>query len=84
MICEGCRQEKEVTDVDGNLLCDECTEDIIRCECCKKFLAINFDDMIDNLGRPNVPELHLPDKQTSMFFCDTRCLKNYINSDKVK
>lgn len=37
--CEGCEQEKEVTDIEGNILCEECAKDIVRCDFCNRLLA---------------------------------------------
>jgi hypothetical protein len=77
-ICEGCEQEKEVTDVEGSLLCKDCEEDVVRCSFCNRFLAVNFNDLDSNIGTPAVPELSLPDRQTSDLFCDIDCLEKYV------
>lgn len=78
-ICEGCEQEKAITDIDGHLLCDDCTKDIVRCSFCNKFLAIDIDELEnDNFGRLSVPELALPDKQTHLIFCNLDCLDAYL------
>lgn len=80
--CEGCEQEKEVTDIEGNLLCNECAEEIIRCDFCNRLLAISLDNLEDNFGRLSVPELSLPDKQTHLLFCNIDCLEGYLQQYK--
>jgi hypothetical protein len=77
-ICEGCEQKKEVTDVDGYLLCEDCAENVVRCSFCNKFLAVTYDDLETNIGPLIVPELTLPDKEGSMKFCDVDCLERYV------
>lgn len=77
-ICEGCEQKKEVTDIDGHLLCDDCAENVVRCSCCNKLLAVTYDDLTTNIGPLIVPELTLPDKEGSLKFCDVDCLEKYI------
>ncbi len=81
-ICEGCLQEKDVTDIEGNLLCGECAKDVVRCDFCNKFLAINYDDLDTNLGGLSVPELTLPGIQGSRRFCDVDCLEKGIKKYK--
>ena len=77
--CEGCEEEKEVTDVEGHLLCKECERYIVRCESCNRFLAVNYDELeIDNYGTLSVPELALPDRQTHLLFCNIDCLDVYL------
>jgi len=44
-VCEGCEQEKDVTDVEGSLLCEECAEDVVRCAFCNKLVAINMKNL---------------------------------------
>ena len=77
-ICEGCNQEKEVTDVEGHLLCEDCAENVVRCGFCNKFLAVTYDDLETNMGPLIVPELTLPDKQEGLIFCDVDCLERYV------
>ncbi len=77
-ICENCYQEKEVTYVEGNLLCEDCAENVVRCSFCNKFLAVTYDDLSTNIGPSTVPELTLPDEQESLKFCDVDCLERYI------
>ena len=77
--CEGCEQEKEVSDIEGNLLCKECAEDIVRCDFCNRLLATSIDDLeADNFGRLSMPELALPDKQAHLIFCNLDCLEAYL------
>lgn len=77
-ICEGCNQEKEVTYIEGHLLCEDCAETVVRCSFCNKFLAVTYDDLATNIGPLMVPELTLPDKEGSLKFCDLDCLERYI------
>jgi hypothetical protein len=81
-ICEGCEQEKDVTDIEGNLLCDECEIDIVRCNFCNRLLAKCFDDLETNFGTLTVPELSLPDKGQNLIFCDIDCLEDYVQKYK--
>ncbi len=81
-ICKGCLQEKDITDIEGNLLCGECAKDIVRCNFCNKFLAINYDDLDTNLGPLSVPELTLPGIQESLRFCDLDCLEKGVKKYK--
>jgi len=77
--CEGCEQEKEVTNIEDHILCKECAEEIVRCDFCHKVLAASYDDLeIDNFGRLAVPELALPDKQSHLKFCNLDCLEAYL------
>lgn len=77
--CEGCEEEKEVTEIEGHLLCNECAKGIVRCEFCNRFLAVNYDELeIDNYGTLSIPELTLPDKQTHLLFCNIDCLEAYL------
>jgi len=77
--CEGCGEEKDVTEVEGHLLCSQCAEDIVRCNFCNMFLAINVDELeMDNFGGLYVPELALPDKQYHLMFCNLDCLEAYL------
>jgi phage FluMu protein Com len=80
--CEGCEQEKDVKDIEGNILCDECTKDIVRCDFCNKLLAVSMDDLETNCGALSVPELTLPDMKTSQRFCDVDCLEGYVKKYK--
>lgn len=81
--CETCEEEKDVTDIEGHLLCNQCAEDIVRCSFCNMFLAINFDELeIDNFGTLSVPELALPDKQARLIFCNIDCLEGYLQKYK--
>jgi predicted RNA-binding Zn-ribbon protein involved in translation (DUF1610 family) len=80
--CEECGQEREVKDIEGNLLCDECSEEIVRCYFCNKLLATSYDNLGDNFGKLSVPELSLPDKQTNMIFCNIDCLEGYLQRYK--
>lgn len=80
--CEGCGQEKEVTDIEGNLLCEECKEDIVRCDFCNKFIETSYDNLENNFGILSVPELTLPDKGTNLIFCNIDCLEGYIQKYK--
>lgn len=80
--CECCEEEKDVTDVEGNLLCFECGEEIVRCHFCDKFLSISHENMEDNLGRIGVPKLFLPDELASLIFCNVDCLDGYIQQYK--
>lgn len=81
--CENCEQEKEVTDTEGNLLCEECADEIVRCSFCNKLLGISYEVMEDNFGRLNVPELSLPDKGEGLIFCDVDyCLEGYLQKYK--
>lgn len=77
-ICEGCEQKKDVTDVEGHFLCEDCAENVVRCSFCNKFLAVTYDDIATNVGPLMVPELTLPDKEGSLKFCDVDCLESYI------
>lgn len=82
-ICEGCEHEKDVTDVEGNILCEECADEIVRCSFCNKLLGISYEVMEDNFGRLNVPELSLPDKGEGLIFCDVDyCLERYLQKYK--
>lgn len=81
-ICESCEQEKDIMDVEGNLLCDECIEDVVRCSFCNRLLATNYDDLETNFGTLTVPELSLPDKGENMTFCDIDCLEKYVQKYK--
>lgn len=84
-MCESCEQEKpedEIVDIEGQLLCKECSEEIIRCDNCKKLLSLSYDDLTDNLGRLSCPELFLPNRQTSLMFCDRDCLVEYLENNK--
>jgi hypothetical protein len=83
-VCEGCCQEKEVTDVEGHLLCDDCKENVVRCSFCNKFLAVTYDDLTTNIGPLIVPELTLPDEEGSMKFCDVDCLEGYVREYQRK
>lgn len=77
--CEGCEEEKDVKDIEGHLLCSECAEDIVRCNFCGRFLAIDVDELeIDNFGTLGVPELFLPDKQGHLTFCNIDCTEGYL------
>jgi hypothetical protein len=81
--CQSCEQEKDVTDIEGNLLCKECAKDIVRCDFCNRFLAIDFDELeMDNYGTLGVPELSLPDKHAHLVFCNIDCLEGYIQKYK--
>jgi predicted RNA-binding Zn-ribbon protein involved in translation (DUF1610 family) len=80
--CETCKQEKDVTDVEGYLLCDECADDIVRCSFCKKLLATAYDYLETNAGPLVVPTLSLPDKGENLIFCDICCLEEYIQKYK--
>lgn len=81
--CEGCEEEKDVTEVEGHLLCKECKEDIVICNFCDRFLAIDVDELeIDNFGTLSVPELSLPDKQEHLIFCNIDCLEGYLQRYK--
>lgn len=80
--CEGCEQEKDVTDIDGHLLCEECAEDIVRCSFCNKLLATSYDDLETNFGPLTVPVLSLPDKGENLIFCDIGCLEEYLQKYK--
>jgi hypothetical protein len=77
-ICDGCEQKKDVTDIEGHLLCDDCAENVVRCSFCNKFLAVTYDDLETNIGQLIVPMLTLPDKEGSLKFCDVDCLERYI------
>lgn len=81
-ICESCKQEKEVVEIEGHLLCKDCPEDIIRCDDCNVFLGLNYDYLTDNLGRLTRPELFLPTRISSLIFCDRDCLINYLTNNK--
>lgn len=82
-ICESCEQEKEVVAIEGYMLCEDCTEDIVICDNCQKFLGISYDMMeIDSFGKLGVPELSLPDKQTNLIFCNVNCLEEYLKKYK--
>lgn len=50
-ICENCKEEKELKDIEGNLLCEECARDIVVCNFCEKFISVSFDELEDNFGR---------------------------------
>ncbi len=77
--CESCEEEKDVMEIEGHLLCNECKEDIVICNFCNRFLAIDIDELeIDNFGTLSVPELSLPDKQTHLMFCNLDCLEAYL------
>jgi predicted RNA-binding Zn-ribbon protein involved in translation (DUF1610 family) len=80
--CEGCEQEKDVTDIEGHILCDECSDDIVRCSFCKKLLATAYDDLETNAGPLIVPTLSLPDEGENLIFCDICCLEEYIQKYK--
>lgn len=81
--CEGCEEEKDVTEVEGHLICKECNEDIVRCNFCNRFIGINYDELeIDNYGTLSVPELALPDKQRNLIFCNIDCLEGYLQKYK--
>lgn len=80
--CEGCEQEKEVTDIEGNLLCKECEEEIVRCDFCNRLLATSYDNLENNFGTLSVPELSLPDKGTNLIFCNIDCLEGYLQKYK--
>lgn len=77
--CESCEEEKDVMEIEGHLLCKECKEDIVICNSCNRFLAIDVDELeIDNFGTLSVPELSLPDKQMHLMFCNLDCLDTYL------
>lgn len=81
--CEGCEEEKDVTDIEGNILCEECEKDIVRCDFCNRLLATSHDDLeADNFGTLSVPELSLPDKQEHLIFCNIDCLEGYLQKYK--
>lgn len=77
-ICENCKEEKELKDIEGKLLCEGCARDIVRCDYCRKLISLSFDELEDNFGRLSIPELKLPDKQTSLVFCNLDCLEGYL------
>lgn len=82
-LCESCEMEREVTKIDGHLLCKECAEEIVRCDNCNAFLDINYDALeLDNFGKLCVPELHVPKQQTSLIFCNKKCLVEFLQKDK--
>lgn len=76
--CENCGSETELSDIDGHKLCKQCSEDVVRCDYCRKLLDISYDHLSDNFGRLSVPELSLPDKSTNMVFCDIEHLEEYL------
>lgn len=80
--CEVCKEEKYVTDVEGNIICWECAEDVVRCSCCNKLLATAYDDLETNAGPLTVPTLSLPDKGENLIFCDICCLEEYVQKYK--
>ena len=80
--CESCKQEKDVTDIEGNLLCEDCAEDIVRCSFCNRLLSINYDGLETNFGILTVPTLSLPDLGENLIFCDVDCLEGYIQKYK--
>jgi predicted RNA-binding Zn-ribbon protein involved in translation (DUF1610 family) len=81
--CEDCGQEKEVTNIEGHLLCSECAEEIVRCDLCTRLLATSYDNLeADNFGKLSVPELSLPDKQARLIFCNIDCLEGYLKKYK--
>ena len=82
-ICENCKNEKKVTDIEGYLLCEDCEEDIVRCDFCRKFLAINYDALTaGNFGKLSVPSLSLPDIMTDAVFCNIEHLEGYLKKYK--
>lgn len=82
-ICESCEIEKEVTDIEGHLLCKECAGDIVRCDNCQTFLGINYDALEeDNFGSLGVPALHIPKHRTNLTFCNKKCLVEFLQKDK--
>lgn len=83
--CESCEEEKEVTEIEGSLLCADCAEEIVRCDNCHTFLGINYDVLeADNFGNLSVPKLHLPKYQTNLIFCDIDCLAEFVQKEKEK
>lgn len=80
--CESCEQEKDVSDIEGHLLCKECEEEIVRCDFCNKLIDVNIDTLEDNFGRLSVPELMLPDIQESLKFCNIDCLEGYLKKHR--
>lgn len=82
--CESCDTEENVIEIDGHLLCTECAKDVIRCDNCNAFLGINYDAIIDNLGRYDYPALSLPTHQIGLLFCNADCLKEYVNTKMEK
>ena len=83
IMCESCGEEKEVTEIDGHYLCEECSEYIVRCDSCNAFLGINHDVITDNFGKSEYPELSLPEEQTSLIFCNRKCLQEFLNKKPV-
>jgi hypothetical protein len=81
-MCECCKQEKDVKDIEGNILCEECSADVVRCDFCNRLLATSYDDLEDNFGILSVPELSLPDKGANLIFCDIDCLEGYLQKYK--
>lgn len=81
--CEGCKEEKEVIEIEGHLLCKDCKEDIVECDFCHKFLGINYDAlMVGNFGKLSVPTLSLPDMMTDAVFCNIEHLEGYLKKYK--
>lgn len=81
--CENCKKEKEVTDVAGHLLCEDCTDEIIECDFCGEFLGISYDALTaGNFGKLSVPELSLPDHITDLIFCNIEHLEAYLKKYK--
>lgn len=82
-ICESCKKEKNVTNIDGHLLCEECSEEIVKCDFCGNFLGVNYDALTEgNFGKLRVPELSLPDQMTNVVFCNIEHLEKYLEKYK--
>lgn len=82
-ICDSCEEEKEVTNVEGHLLCSQCAEDVVRCGYCGAFLGLDYDELLaDNFGRLIVPKLYLPGQITSLIFCNVEHLETYLKKYK--
>ena len=81
--CENCEQEKDVIDIEGYLLCEDCAEEIVRCSFCNGLLGLTYDCLLEsNFGILTVPELSLPDLEVNLYFCDVDCLEEYIQKYK--
>jgi len=82
-VCENCKKEKEVAEIEGHLLCEKCSEEIVRCDHCGKFLDISYDALTEcNFGKLRVPELSLPDQITNLVFCNLEHLEEYLKKYK--
>lgn len=82
-VISGLPEDTDVWFAVGHYLCEGCSKDIVRCDSCNAFLGINRDVITDNFGKSKYPELSLPEEQTSLIFCNRKCLQEFLNKKPV-